>query len=70
MDDKELARARTLLMAHAPPHAKASLTCKVLLHGDPSWTLAVAPVLAWVEETWQTIASRQGHVLRATELIA
>ena len=38
-------------------------TTKCMLNGDPSWSIAVAPVLAWIAETWRaSTGSRAPHM--------
>ena len=45
-------------MASAPPTAQASMSAKLLLHGDPLATPAVAVVLGFLEEAWRNFAGQ------------
>ena len=40
------------MKAKPPCSAGTSLTCKLALHGDPTWLAALGPVLAWHKELW------------------
>eukprot|EP00972_Heterocapsa_arctica_P093336 13768775-Heterocapsa_arctica.AAC.1 len=54
LSDAELKGMRKTLHALAPPAVGgASLTAKMVLHGDAAWAGAMAPARAWAEEIWR-----------------
>ena len=51
--DHELLQLRRIAAASMNPSAKGrSLSALLLLHGDPTWTAAVAPILQGVRAGW------------------
>jgi hypothetical protein len=59
---------RALLTEYAPRAASASLTTKLVIHGDQAWAVALAPALQWVRILWGAVTQPDMADVGAKEL--
>ena len=70
INDTDLLKVQRLLACNETPRCSgSSLTMRLILARDPSWSMAVGPVLAWSAEMWRSTTTRDDRALTMPYLL-